>query len=34
MLVTNSDQYFDIKPKDSEELMLYSRLIKDIKFSK
>ena len=32
MLVTNSDQYFDLKLKDSEELILNSRLIKEVKF--
>ena len=32
MLVTNSDQYFDLRLKDSEELILNSRLMKEVKF--
>ena len=32
MLVTNSDKYFDLKLKDSEELILNSRLMKEVKF--
>ena len=34
MLVTNSDQYFYLKPKDSKELILNSRLMKEVKFRK
>ena len=34
MLVTNYDQYFDLKPKDSEELILISKLMKEVKFRK
>ena len=34
MLVTNSDKYFDLKLKDSEELILNSRLMKEVKFRK
>ena len=34
MQATNSDQYFDLKPKDSEELILSSRLMKEVKFRK
>ena len=34
MLETNSDQYFDLKLKISEELILNSRLMKEIKFRK
>ena len=34
MLVTNSDKYFDLKQKDSEELRLNSRLMKEVKFRK
>ena len=34
MLVTNSDKYFNLKLKDSEELILNSRLMKEVKFRK
>ena len=34
MLVTNYDRYFDLKPKDSEELILNSRLMKVVKLRK
>ena len=34
MLVTNYDQYFDMKPKDYEEIILNSRLIKEVKHRK
>ena len=34
MLITNSDKYFDLKPKDSEELILNSILMKEVKFRK
>ena len=32
ILITNSNQYFDLKLKDSEELILNSRLMKEVKF--
>ena len=32
MMVTNSDKYFDLKLKYSEELILNSRLMKEFKF--
>ena len=32
MLVINSDKYFDLKLKDSEELILNSILMKEVKF--
>ena len=31
ILVTNYNQFYDLKPKDSEELILNSRLIKEAK---
>ena len=34
MLVTNSDKYFDLKQKDSEELILNSIIMKEVKFRK
>ena len=34
MLATNYDQYFDLNPKDYEELILKSRLMKEIKLRK
>ena len=34
MLVTNSYKYFDLKLKDSEEFILNSRLMKEVKFRK
>ena len=34
MLAINYDQYFDLKPKNSEELMLNSRLMKEVKLRK
>ena len=34
MLVTNSDKYFDLNPKDSEELILNLRLMKEVKYRK
>ena len=34
MLVTNSDKYFDLKKKDSEELILNSIIMKEVKFRK
>ena len=34
MLVTNSDKYFNLKLKDFEELILNSRLMKEVKFRK
>ena len=34
MLITNSDKCFDLKPKDSEELILSSRLMKEVKLKK
>ena len=34
MLITNSDKYFDLKLKDSEELIVNSRLMKVVKFRK
>ena len=34
MLVINSDKYFDLKPKDFEELILNSGLMKEVKFRK
>ena len=33
-MVTNSDKYFDLKLKDSEELILNSRLMKEVQFRK
>ena len=34
MLVTNYNQYHDLKPKDSEEFILNSRLMKEAKLRK
>ena len=34
MLVTNYDKYFDLKLKDSEELILNSIIMKEVKFRK
>ena len=34
MLVTNSDKYFDLKLIDSEEFILNSRFMKEVKFRK
>ena len=34
MLVTNYNQYHGLKPKDSEELILNSRLMKEAKLTK
>ena len=34
MLVTNYDQYHGMRPKDYEDLILNSRLIKEAKFRK
>ena len=34
MLVTNSDKYFDLKQKESEELILNSIIMKEVNFRK